>query len=502
MVAAADAASEREAALKSRVNSLEIQISEIRATTSTTKTITKGGTQIIKRKKVGGGADDSAAMDELAAQLAEADEEVESARERAAELETELEWARAELEAASSETSEREYMLQTRISMLENVVEQQKSAAAKAEKAARESAAAEAAETPPSFAETPVSDETTTDQTTTAAAAANVNNVGGGVGGNEMVSASEAKALAAEVDRLETLLAVKAASMAEVLDAMEAERAAGYKTAWSPVLGLVNKVFDAGREARKNPNVKEVAARLRRLLADIEGVDVNVNVVDTTASKKADADAIRAAETAAEEARGQLSAAQARVDELQSGASAQERELTDALALVKSLQDESAAAVSQATESARAQAAEKAAAAASEAAKVEAEAAAAATAAAAKSSVAEEVKAKLEEIRALEVKLADAESKAKNMERAFSVQEFEVREGIEQVNIMRGERETAEAEVERLTAQLAAGTHNHTTLKRSASPHDTFLFISRHQRLTVKSSSCRPQPQLKHLLFF
>ena len=78
---------------------------------------------------------------------------------------------------------------------------------------------------------------------------------------------------------------------------------------------------------------------------------------------------------------------------------------------------------------------------------------------------AEGARNKLEEIRALEVKLADAESKAKSMERAFSVQEFEVREGIEQVNIMRGEREAAEAEVERLTAQLAAGTSNHTALK-------------------------------------
>jgi hypothetical protein len=42
------------------------------------------------------------------------------------------------------------------------------------------------------------------------------------------------------------------------------------------------------------------------------------------------------------------------------------------------------------------------------------------------------------------------------MARAFAVQENELQDGLGQVSILRGEREAAEAEVARLTAQLAA----------------------------------------------
>ena len=64
--------------------------------------------------------------------------------------------------------------------------------------------------------------------------------------------------------------------------------------------------------------------------------------------------------------------------------------------------------------------------------------------------------AKLEEIRALEKKLASAESSTNATTRAFAVAEQEIGEALTQVQILRSERETAEAEVERLRSTLAS----------------------------------------------
>ena len=71
-------------------------------------------------------------------------------------------------------------------------------------------------------------------------------------------------------------------------------------------------------------------------------------------------------------------------------------------------------------------------------------------------SAAEDARAKLEEIRALEKKLASAESSTNATTRAFAVAEQEIGEALTQVQILRSERETAEAEVERLNATLAS----------------------------------------------
>jgi len=76
---------------------------------------------------------------------------------------------------------------------------------------------------------------------------------------------------------------------------------------------------------------------------------------------------------------------------------------------------------------------------------------------------AEDAAAKLADVRALEKrveelqKAAEKESgRAKMMERAFKVQEEEVKDGLGQINALRSDREIAEREVETLRARLAA----------------------------------------------
>ena len=78
------------------------------------------------------------AIDELNAQLEAVDEELETERERAAEVENALDAARLKLTAAMEKAGEREYMLEVRITQLE----QQLAAAAAAAAAAANSAKA------------------------------------------------------------------------------------------------------------------------------------------------------------------------------------------------------------------------------------------------------------------------------------------------------------------------------------------------------------------------
>jgi chromosome segregation ATPase len=71
---------------------------------------------------------------------------------------------------------------------------------------------------------------------------------------------------------------------------------------------------------------------------------------------------------------------------------------------------------------------------------------------------AEDAAAKLSDVRALEKRLDELQKvadRSKMMERAFKVQEEEVKDGLGQINALRSDREIAEQEVETLRAKLA-----------------------------------------------
>ena len=61
-----------------------------------------------------------------------------------------------------------------------------------------------------------------------------------------------------------------------------------------------------------------------------------------------------------------------------------------------------------------------------------------------------------EKLVASESALRRAERRAEATKRAFEVQEMEVKDGLAQIETLRSERETADAEIERLSAKLAS----------------------------------------------
>ena len=213
----------------------------------------------------------------------------------------------------------------------------------------------------------------------------------------DVVPAAEAEALKAEVARLESLLADKAAKMAETLQTLEAERSAAYKTQWSGVLGVFNGVVGLGKKAREAPSVKEMAGKLRDILDDIEGSPREKPAEPAVAARS---EVLRSVDDdELKNILAQLEDARDRVMQLERSNSETEARLAEALAEVETL---AAGGERRQTQAA-----------------------------------------------------AD-DKKSKMMERAFKVQENEIQEALSQINILRAERETTERTVEKLTAKLAA----------------------------------------------
>jgi len=377
--AAQENATERERALGAKITELESLLAEERrrieaggaSPPAETPEFLKGGTKILKRSKGDKFVSSSAEAEvaELTSQLEAADEELDAARTRAAELEDELEDVRAELLDARVAAEAKIEDLGEKLVVLEATVAQQRDASVKL--AAFEAMASSAVE-----------------RAKAAEARADAADV---------VPAAEAEALKAEVARLESLLADKAAKMAETLQTLEVERSTAYKTQWSGVLGVFNGVVGLGKKAREAPSVKEMAGKLRDILDDIEGSPREKPAEPAVAARS---EVLRSVDDdELKNILAQLEDARDRVMQLERSNSETEARLAEALAEVETL---AAGGERRQTQAA-----------------------------------------------------AD-DKKSKIMERAFKVQENEIQEALSQINILRAERETAERTVEKLTAKLAA----------------------------------------------
>ena len=377
--AAQENATERERALGAKITELESMLAEERrrneaggaSSPAETPEFLQGGTKILKRSKGDKFVSSSAEAEvtELTSQLEAADEELDAARTRAAELEDELGDVRAELLDARVAAEAQIEDLGEKLVVLEATVAQQRDASVKlAEFEAIASGAVERAKAAEARADAA-----------------------------DVVPAAEAEALKAEVARLESLLADKAAKMAETLQTLEAERSAAYKTQWSGVLGVFNGVVGLGKKAREAPSVKEMAGKLRDILDDIEGSPREKAAEPAVAARS---EVLRSVDDdELKNILAQLEDARDRVMQLERSNSETEARLAEALAEVETL---AAGSERRQTQAAR------------------------------------------------------DDKKSKMMERAFKVQENEIQEALAQINILRAERETAEQTIEKLTAKLAA----------------------------------------------
>ena len=107
---------------------------------------------------------------------------------------------------------------------------------------------------------------------------------------------------------------------------------------------------------------------------------------------------------------------------------------------------------------------------------------------------AEDAAAKLSDVRALEKRLDELQKvadRSKMMERAFKVQEEEVKDGLGQINALRSDREIAEQEVETLRAKLAdleasrpAALPAQSSHRHRRHPHETRSRRGRRRRQT------------------